>query len=623
MSAENAQVVIVGAGPTGCTAALLLARLGIRSILLERRRAPTFHPSAHVINARTLEVWDQIAPELAREIVALSPLLEETREVLWCTSLFGRELGSINLVPPQQQLDALLKLSTYRTLHLGQHRIEPVLWRWVRNEPLIDFRTTTNVDEIECLQDRVELGFGVSRDTRPGQAHLSGAVNTRISGDGRSSGSGVRGRISARYVLACDGAGSPIRQKLGIRMAGPTLAHVASVFFNADVPPLAAARPLPVLAWIYNPDFAGVLINHMRGDFVLMTSYFPPVQSEMEFDPAYWKEAISKALGRSDIVPRIKSCGTWTMTAQLADRFRSDRVLLLGDAAHRFPPTGGYGLNTGVQDAHNLVWKLAAVLEGRASDRLLDTYEIERRPVAQFNCEQSVHNHLKMDEVTRHFRVTGANLARLTQLVSRAPFRWLPRSWQRGLVRRMMATALAQTAPLLADSARSERLRKRVADGIPLQVEHFGARGVELGFAYGGGLVCPEPTAKPVIGSGTIEYRPTTWPGARLPHVDVSYRSKTTSVHRLLDQRDFVVLCGPSTAVPWRSRLAEHSSKSVPAVRVEMLDTPEWENLYEVGRDGAVLVRPDGHVAWRTLEPPSTAAPELVSMLGRLWSEFQ
>ncbi|MEC9364605.1 MAG: FAD-dependent monooxygenase [Pseudomonadota bacterium] len=627
MHTERAPVVIVGAGPTGCTAALLLAKLGIRTILLERRRAPTYHPSAHVINARTVEIWAQIAPELAEEIVALAPSLEAAREVIWCTSLLGRELGAIDVVPPPDALAEMLKLSDYRTMHLGQHRIEPVLWKWVRNEPLIDFRTVVNVDEIALGDEGVDLGYGPSRDTRPGHAHPLDGISGLISEAGRTSHGGVRGRVRADYVLACDGAGSGLREVAGITMEGPVLAHVASVFFHAELQPLMR-KPLPVLAWIYNPDFAGVLVNHMHGDFVLMSTYFPPVQTESDFDPAYWKSTIPKALGRSDVAIKIKSCGSWTMTAQLAARFREGRLLLLGDAAHRFPPTGGYGLNTGVQDAHNLAWKLAAVLEGRAGVRLLDTYEAERKPVARFNSEQSVHNHLKMDLVTHHFRVTGANLAKLTRLITRPPFSWLPLSWQRGLLQRMMRGALAQTRPLLADGARSDALRAKVAAAIPLQAEHFGARGVELGFAYGdGGIVRPEPTAKPVIGAGTLEYRPTTWPGARLPHVRLQRNGRAASVHELLDQRDFVVLCSADAAAGWRRYLSGRPLPSGLSVRVEPLAPladgadadAAWQRHYEVGAHGAVLVRPDGHVAWRSTKTAAEGAAELVQTLDALW----
>jgi len=627
---DQAPVVIVGGGPTGCTAALLLAKLGIRSILLERRRAPTFHPAAHVINARTVEVWAQISTALAQEMVDASPPIEATREVVWCTTYTGRRLGAVDIVPKADRLRELLSLSAWRPLHLGQHKIEPILWRWVKNEPLIDFRSGVNVDELELRVDGVRLGYGKTRDARPGQAHPAERVNQKVSDAGRSSSVGGHGQVEGRYVLACDGAGSTIRNQLGIALHGPVLSHIASVYFKASLEPLVP-KPLPVLAWIYNPEFAGVLINHMNGDYILMTSYFPPVQSEQDFNPAFWKDAIPKALGRSDVPVKISSCGTWTMTAQLAERFREGRVLLVGDAAHRFPPTGGYGLNTGVQDAHNLAWKLAAVLEGRAGDRLLNTYELERRPVAQANCEQSVKNHWKMDQVTRHFKLTGAGLAKLTGLVTRAPFRWLPDSWQRRLVDFVLRSGRAQTRPLLAEGPRSEALRAKVAAEIPQQAEHFGARGVELGFAYSRGLVRAEDTPKPVIGDGIIEYRPTTWSGARLPHVDLQRDGTRASVHTLLNQRDFLLLCAAKAGDDWRRHLASQRLAPGLSVRVDALElagTPEnsglnWERLFEVGERGAVLVRPDGHVAWRTRKPPASGAVELVETVNALWRDVQ
>ena len=129
MSIKSAPVVIVGAGPSGCSAALLLAKLGIPSILIERRETPSSHPAAHVINARTLEVWAQIDPALADEMFAASPKIDELNEIHWRTSLVGRKLGSISPLPEDpEHVARLLALSSYRTIHLGQHKVEPILW---------------------------------------------------------------------------------------------------------------------------------------------------------------------------------------------------------------------------------------------------------------------------------------------------------------------------------------------------------------------------------------------------------------------------------------------------------------------------------------------------------------
>ncbi len=598
----DAPVVIVGGGPTGCTAALLLARYGIPSVLLEQRTAPGRHPAAHVINARTIEVWAQIAPALAQEMFDASPGLDEISEIRWCTSLAGRVLGKVTLMPDAAMHDRILSWSAYRTIHLGQHLLVPILWKWVEREPLIAFRRGVVAEDIGQDADGVTVSMRSSADR-----------------------AGAPAKIRARYVFACDGANSPIREKLGIDMPGDILGQVVSVFFRADLQH-ALPKPLPLLAWIYNPDFAGVLVHHMRGDFILMGPYMPPAQDAADFDKAYWQRTIPKALGL-DVPIEIESTGHWTMTAQLASRYRQGSVFLIGDAAHRFPPTGGFGLNTGVQDAHNLVWKLAAVLEGRADPRLLDTYEPERRPVARINAEQSVKNHFQMDSVSGQFGITNEDLEKMTKIVAGAAFTWMPRGWQRWIANTLTGLARSRTRRLDAETASAERLRVGVAAEIPHQAEHFAARGLELGFAYTSGFVKPEGTPKPIIGNGVIEYCPTTWSGARLPHVVLQRDGRKFSCHELIGLREFLVLTGPGAAADWRTALSRQTLASGILLRVEALegladhtDAASWRQLYEVGDAGAVLVRPDGHVVWRTTEPAVRGAREFADTLNALWA---
>jgi 2-polyprenyl-6-methoxyphenol hydroxylase-like FAD-dependent oxidoreductase len=476
----------------------------------------------------------------------------------------------------------------------------PILWHWVENEPLIDFRKQCPVRNIRRGEDGVTVAFGT-------------AMNAFSRAD------------FVRYVLVCDGAGSGIREDLGIPMRGPVFGHLASVFFRIDPSGLGS---IPLLAWVYHPDAIGVLIHHLDGNFVFISPFFPPAQQPNEFDAAHWRRVIPHVLGREAAGLDIQSTGTWTMTAQLAHRFRDGPVFLLGDAAHRFPPTGGLGLNTGVQDAHNLAWKLAAVLEGRAAPKLLDTYEAERRPVAQRNADQSAKNYFLMDELTRHFGIRNSTLARITGLMQRPPFTSLPHRWQRGFVGMLTGTLSRRIARLQPGANGDGGLLTKVAKEIPRQAEHFNARGLELGFAYADGFVKAEATAQPRIGDGVIEYRPTTWPGARLPHAFLRRNDGNLSVHQLLDLREFLVLAGPEGVLAWREALAvEHFAKGL-QVRVESFGTIDdggesarvWHEIYEVGSVGAVLVRPDGHVAWRTSQPAQHAARQLAGTLNALWT---
>ncbi|WP_200304716.1 FAD-dependent monooxygenase [Streptomyces adelaidensis] len=579
--AEPAEpIVIVGGGATGCTLALLLARHGIPSTVLERRTDPLLHPAAHVVNARSFEIWHHASPKLAQEIAALAPPIETVNIIRWNCRLADEPLGEIDLLEDSEQLALVRTHSPFLISHIGQHLLMPVLWKALEREPLVDFRRGTTVRHIKD--------------------------------------------VTARFVIAADGANSAIRESAGIRMRGRALANMGSVFFNApDLHPEGTATPL--LTWIYEPNLCGVLISHAGGDYVLMTAYLHPEQQIARDSRTYWERTLPKVLG-PDVPVEVRSTGTWTMTSHTADTFRQGRLLLAGDAAHRFPHTGGFGLNSGVQDAHNLAWKIAAVLDGSANDTLLDTYETERRPVVERFAEQSVANHFRLDEVTKPLGITNRSLRAATEavshpLLSRVPGRLMARAAD--LVTRLQ---LRRTRALRGDSSRARRLRTDIASSIPAQLEHFASTGLEFGYAYDGPLICREPGPQPLDGEGVVSYRPTTWPGARLPHAMVLHEGSPHPVHDLLAHNGLTLVTPDPRA--WTHALRGRRFATILPLQVlGLVATPPGDqrnllDLYEVGERGAVLVRPDGHVAWRTTEACRDAADELISLLENKWGPF-
>ncbi|OPX08740.1 FAD-dependent monooxygenase, partial [Mycobacterium sp. AT1] len=443
-------VVIVGAGAAGCTLALLLARYGIPSTIVDHRTEARLHPAAHVVNARTLEIWNQASPNLIRALVAMTPAIDTVNLIRWCTDVRATPLGEIDLLSEPDRLAEVQGHSPFLISHIGQHLLMPALWEALDDEGLIDFRRGW----------RADLDAGTLVLKPPGAAPTTEA---------------------AQYVVAADGANSSLRDAARIAMEGPVLANMGSVFFHApNLYPEGDARPL--LSWIYHPRFSGVMIAHADDDYVLMTPYLHPAQSIARDSENYWNRQLPNVIGATDY--QIRSTGTWTMTSQMATTFRRGPLLLIGDAAHRFPHTGGFGLNSGVQDAHNLAWKLAAVLDSGAPDSLLDTYEIERRAVVTRFAEQSTTNHFKLDEVTAPLGITNRSLHQATEFMAKP---WLSR-----LPDRVMATAAdgltraqtSRTKRLLRDDARGRRLRRRMAETIPGQLEHFVASGLEFGYAY-------------------------------------------------------------------------------------------------------------------------------------------
>ncbi|MFD3747363.1 FAD-dependent monooxygenase [Nocardia sp. NPDC058633] len=592
-TAVGAPVVIVGAGPAGVTAALLLAARGIRSVVLERRTTPLFHPAAHVINARTLEIWHQYSPDLAATIAAMSPPHETVNLISWYGSLADPAIGSIDLLSDPERKAEVESQSPYLVSHIGQHILMPVLWEALDREPLVDFRRGVTVTTVDSTTGDVR-------------------VSTRAADGAEAS------VVHGQYILACDGANSTTRDAAGISLTGPVLANMGSAFFTCTTLFPDDARPL--LSWIYTPQLCGVLISHADHRYILMTAYLHPHQDIARESRRFWQNMLPTVLGGNDF--ELESTGTWVMTSQTADSFRRGRVLLMGDAAHRFPHTGGFGLNSGVQDAHNLAWKLDAVLCGAASPDLLDTYETERRPVVEQFAEQSVANHFRLDAIGGRVGITNRTLQKATEAVRRRPLALIPGRLVAPLAVAATGQAMRRARLLRPDAPRSAQFRQLIADAIPDQVEHFVSTGLQFGYLYDSPLVAADETEKPT--EDVVDYRPTTYPGARLPHALVVVDGKSIPIHDAVDVTELTLFSFAGDH--WRRALA-HSRVPSPGITVVSIAAIEQDSgalidLFQVGTVGAVVVRPDGHVFWRTSLPAREATAALVDALGQSWGNF-
>jgi 2-polyprenyl-6-methoxyphenol hydroxylase-like FAD-dependent oxidoreductase len=577
-STSTSRVLIVGAGPAGATAALLLAEHGIDTLVIERRAAPSAHPAAHVLSTRTLEVFRELG--LEHEVRRLSSRLYELRNIVYAMSLTGPELGRITIHDPESTEAQLLQtVSPTRAANLSQHVLGPLLW-----------------DQLEACK-RVEFRCG---SVYQGHRETSAGVEVRATGPDGGGGWVARGR----YLIGADGAGSLVRRTCGVQMRGPVLQHVISVHFSADLRPYLWSRRAPVIL-TFTPRAMGVIIVHSSpDDFVFQFPHFPPVQRLEDFTADDCRRRIRDAVGHQDLAVDIHSIQSWAMTAQVADRYRNGRTFLIGDAAHRFPPTGGLGLNTGVHDAHNLAWKLAWDISGRAPADLLDTYEAERRPIGIANTEHSVKNFDGLMDVFAALGLPRSGARALQAMAGSRLMAALPRP-----AARWMLTALTTVATQRIDRVTSRgrigaRIRHTVREVIARQGGHYRTWGLDLGVRYDRGFLVEGDASDDVV---NIEfYTPIVRVGGRLPHAWVQYDGARLSTLDLPARDTLTVLTASPHESSWRDAQTA-VGHPLTVIGVELAAGTEPLGSLAAGR--ALLLRPDAHIA-AVLDPSSSGCTE-------------
>ena len=342
-------VLVAGGSLVGLSAAMFLAWRGTPVVLVERHPGSSAHPRAIGYTTRTLENFR--AAGIADRIPQSWGRPPRRARV---ASLAGQWFEESAWSSPGEAKPAI-EYSPCTGAAMAQDRLEPI------------------------LRDRaIELGADIRFSTElTGFDQDGGGVTARLRAR-----DGEEYEIRAEYLIAADGSRSPVREALGIGRSGPGLLAVQrSVLFRA---PLQQYLEQGVSQFeIDQPGFRAFLTTYQDGRWVLMLS------DDAERDEDTLKGLVAQAIGRSDLPIELITTGRWELSALIADRFSSGRVFLAGDAAHTLPPNrGGYGANTGIDDAHNLAWKLAAVVSGESAPALLDTYDAERRPIAWLRHEQ-------------------------------------------------------------------------------------------------------------------------------------------------------------------------------------------------------------------------------------------
>ena len=569
---SRVQVLIIGAGPSGASLALLLAQLGIKTMAVSRHKSTANTPRAHIFNQRAMEVLRAAGLEERVSKVATDPA--NMAHTTWSHTLAGEEYGRIwawGNKPSEKHRYEMA--SPCQMSDLPQSYLEPILVDAAReNGAEVRFNT-----EFVSLAD-------------DGQSVLTTL---------RDRGSGNEYTVRSDYLIGADGARSPVIEALDIPIDGKQINSAFNVHIRADLTKYIAHRPAS-LNWVLNPDapdwsaVGNVRMVRPWNEFVV--SMHPAQKDSNKEDPDNDMiiKRLKQMIGDKDIDIEVLSTFRWMINDQVARTWQKGRVMCIGDAVHRHPPINGLGSNTCISDAFNLAWKLAFVLRGIANPTLLETLTVERKPVGDAVVRRANEGMLVHRELWSMLGLTPDSRAEAVALLeSTTPEGRTARD-------RLEATFEATDAEYQALGIQMNQVYynspaiKSEPDDVPPDTEEF-------------------DTLKKVVIS--------TYPGYHLPHVWLAASGQSTRISSLdlCKHGTFTLLTGVGGEC-WREAAAElkRSSPNIPisvfsiGFRCDYMDIyRDWKRVRSIEEDGVVLVRPDQFCCWRYL----TASEESTLLL--------
>ncbi|MFF2323948.1 FAD-dependent oxidoreductase [Agrobacterium sp. NPDC058088] len=553
-------VLIVGSGPAGSTAAAFLSTYGIRNIQITKYGWLSSTPRAHITNQRTMEILRDLGvEEKAKQFASRQNFMANN---VFCHSLSGEEFGRVLSWGnhPLRKADYELASPT-EICDLPQTYLEPILLE------VAGARGSTIRFNTEFL------------DLEEDENGVTATVKDRTTGEDYA--------IRCKYLIGADGGRSRVAERIGLPMEGQMgLSGSMNILFDADLTQYVQHRP-SVLYWILQPgaEIGGIgagVIRMVRPwtEWLAIWGY-DLAEGELKITPEKAEAIVRQLIGDDEVPVKIRSTSTWTVNNQYATRYSTKRVFCAGDAVHRHPPLNGLGSNTSIQDSYNLAWKLSYVLKGKATDALLETYCAERQPVGKQIVRRANES---IKDYPPIFEAIGIGSSSDPETVLR--------------------NMEARKAP----TPEGKKRRRLLHEAIRRKNYEFNAHGVELNQRYQSSAIVPDGTPEPeYTRDQELYYHATTWPGARLPHVWLEKNGHRISSLDLCGKGRFVVLTGIG-GEGWREAASAVSDKfdididvvSIGPAGCDAVDIyGDWYLQSEIAEDGCILVRPDMHIAWR------------------------
>lgn len=575
-------VLIIGTGPAGSATAALLASYGIATMVVNRYRWLANTPRAHITNQRTMEVLRDLGPEVEAEAYLHATEQDLMGENVFCESLAGEEIGRMKSWGKHPLSRAAHQLASPCHMNdLPQTFMEPLLFTTACKRGAQGRMSTEYISHIQDAEGVITT--------------LHDRLSDRTF------------EVRSKYLIGADGGNSLVAEHIDTPIEGQMgVGGSMNILFKADLSKYVAHRP-SVLYWVMQPgaNVGGIgmgLVRMIRpwNEWLIVWGY-DINEPAPDVDEAFATGVARQLVGDPELEIELLSASVWTVNDAYATHMQKGRVFIMGDAAHRHPPSNGLGSNTSIQDGFNLAWKLAAVLKGQAGPALLDSYTTERAPIAKQIVTRANQSIGEFGPIFEALGMTGGDD-----------------------IAKIKASMDARCDAGEAGEKQREALRQAIA----FKKYEFDAHGVEMNQRYKSDAVVTDGQKEPPFeADAELHYQPTTWPGARLPHIWVfdHETGQQVSTLDLCGRGAFTLLTGIGGDA-WLDAARKVGETLGMDIRTHIIGPRstyvdhlgDWSRASEIEDTGCILVRPDHHVCWRAVTMDTDPAATLTRVLNQV-----